>query len=241
MDGRTYIATKVLKMKILDAHTHIDYITHEHQTNVVGCICCATAEDDWQKIINLMTRDNGVYGAFGVHPWFINSFNNGLIKRLSDLLETDANYMVGEIGLDKYKPDMEKQIDVFMAQFDVAIKLKRSVFLHCVGAWDKFFHVLKQYKESDLPTIVIHGFNSNENILTRLLQYKNIYFSLSKNYVYGRNNRIEQIPSNRILVETDGKKEVVLSNLIDKISDIKNEFYICDIIYNNTQKVLKNG
>lgn len=228
-------------MKIIDAHTHIDYITPDFQSCVVGCICCATTEEDWKNIIDLVKKDNRVYGAFGVHPWFANFCKKDFINRLNNLLENDSNYMIGEIGLDKHKPNMENQIDIFVAQFNIAIKLKRTVCLHCVGAWDKILHILKQYKKCELPTIIVHGFNENENILNRLLQYKNIYFSLSKNYVYGRNSRIEQIPKNRILVESDGKKDIKLFEVVDCISQITNESDMADIIYDNTQRILTNG
>lgn len=227
-------------MKIIDAHTHIDYITQNFQSNVVGCVCCATMEDDWTKIIDLIKFDNRIYGAFGVHPWFVDSGQSGFDKRLEDLLKTDANYMVGEIGLDKHKPDMEKQISVFITQFNIAIKLHRVVCLHCVGAWDKILHILKQYSQDDLPIIIVHGFNENIDILTKLLQYKSIYFSLSQSCISARNNCIEQIPSNHILVESDGKKDVLLSKIVDTISNIKKDSKMADIIYNNSQRVLKN-
>ncbi|MBQ2339930.1 MAG: TatD family hydrolase, partial [Bacteroidaceae bacterium] len=44
------------------------------------------------------------------------------------------------------------------------------VFLHCVGAWDKILHVLKQYKKSELPIIVIHDFNGSDEILQNIIQ-----------------------------------------------------------------------
>ena len=228
-------------MKIIDAHTHLDYITSNIQPDVVGCVCCATMENDWQKITNLIKIDKAVYGAFGVHPWFIDSVKKDFDKRLEVLLKSDSCYMVGEIGLDKHKPDMDKQIEFFIKQFDVAIKLKRIVCLHCVGAWDKFLHILKQYNKYDLPIIIAHGFNENEDILNKLLEYENIFFSLSKNSVYGKKCRIEQIPSYRILIESDGKNDVSLLGLIDSIAKIKNESNMADIIYNNTQRILNNG
>lgn len=227
-------------MKIIDAHTHIDYITYDFQPEVEAVVCCAVGEVDWKKIINLMKDDNRVYGAFGIHPWYVNDARDGWGERLEKLLKTDNRYMVGEIGLDKHRPDMENQIDVFIKQFDIAVNLKRIVFLHCVGAWDKILHILKQYKKSELPKIVVHNFNENENILTNLLQYENVFFSLSKNAVYGKNCRIEQIPLNRILVETDGKN-IDLIGIVNEIGKIKNESNIVNVIYNNTQRILKYG
>lgn len=228
-------------MKIIDAHSHIDYITHDFQSGVVGTVCSAAQESEWQVLIDMTQSDNRIYGAVGVHPWFVDKAGDNFEFDLANLLQVNPQFMVGEIGLDKYKPDMEKQIAVFVKQLDIAIRFNRTVFLHCVGAWDKILHVLKQYKQSGLPNIIAHDFNANDDILTKLLQYKNIYFSLGKNVLYGRFCRIEQIPSDKILVETDGNKDIILTDLINKISDIKNESNICDIIYNNTLKVLADG
>ena len=227
-------------MKIFDAHTHIDYITPNFQPDVIGAIVCATKQSDWNQIVDLIKHDNRVYGAFGIHPWFVENVCDDFDVCLEILLKTNSDYMVGEIGLDKYKPNMENQLSVFIKQFEIATKLKRTVFIHCVGAWDKILHVLKQYKKSELPKIVIHDFNGNENILMQLLKYENIYFSLSKNALYGKNCRIEQILLNKILVETDGKN-VSLKDVVENIMRIKNNSNTMNIIYDNTLGVLNNG
>ena len=54
-------------MKIIDAHSHIDYITHDVQTGVVGTICCATNESQWKNLIDLWTKDKNIYYAFGIN------------------------------------------------------------------------------------------------------------------------------------------------------------------------------
>jgi hypothetical protein len=99
--------------------------------------------------------------------------------------------------------------------------------------------ILKKYKKIELPIIISHDFNGNNYITKKLLQYENIYFSFGKNVVYDRNNRIEQIPMNRILVESDGKNDILLIDIVDKIAMIKNELKAGKIIYNNTNQALK--
>ena len=230
-------------MKIIDAHSHIDYITHRIQPDVVGTVICTTRESEWYDLENLIHGDGNIYGAFGVHPWFVDSVDSGFELRLQDLLSRYSSYMVGEIGLDKNRPDMDEQIDVFIKQFDIAVKLKRIVFIHCVGAWDKMLYILKQYKTSDLPIMVFHAFSGDENVVKHLIKnYKdNVYFSFGKNALYGDFCRITQIDSDKILVETDGKSDAGLIDIINKIADIKNNPNMSQIIYNNTKGILKNG
>lgn len=228
-------------MKIIDAHSHVDYITHHHQTDVVGTVVCTTKESEWNALSNLCKQDTNIYGAFGVHPWFVDSVEDGFELRLEHLLKNNTLYMIGEIGLDKNKPDMDKQIDVFIKQFNIAVKLYRTMFIHCVGVWDKILHILKQYKKSELPTIVFHAFKASDDILNYLLlNYDNAKFSFNKNSVCARNSRIEQIPINRILIESDGKNDIELKDIIEQIVELKHNVDIDNFIYDNTLKVLNN-
>lgn len=231
----------ILYMKIIDAHSHIDYITHNFQTDVMGTVVCTTNESQWNVLLDMINHDNKIYGAFGIHPWFIEDVKDGFENRLEDLLKTNKAFMVGEIGLDKFKPNMETQIEIFKSQLDIAVKLKRTVWLHCVGAWDKVFHIFKQYNKKDLPLIVVHDFNGSNDILQKLQDNYNVVFSIGKNLMYHENSRIEQIDINKILIETDGKKDVLLKDIMEKISVIKNDKNISNVIYNNTLKVLDNG
>ena len=220
-------------MKIIDAHSHLGYISYKAQPDIVGTVCCATNEADWNVLLNM--NDRNVYGAFGIHPWFLENINDGFDVRLSKILEQNKSAMVGEIGLDKYKPNMDNQIEVFIKQLEIAIKHKRPVFIHCVGAWDKIFQILKRYKKSELPIMVAHAFNGSIEIVEKLIAGYNIMFSFNR-----ADKIIKNIPDDRILVETDAKSNVVLSDIVDKIADIKNNENMADIIYQNTMRVLNN-
>lgn len=225
-------------MKIIDAHSHIDFMTHREQMDVVETVCCTVDEFQWEVLLDMVKHSDKIYPAFGIHPWYIKFLDDGFESRLENLLKTNSSFMVGEIGLDKYKPDMDKQIAVFEKQFDLAVKLHRTIFIHCVGAWDKILHILKQYKQSELPIIVMHSYNGNEQITNELLNYDNIMFSFNKIDEHYGICRIQQIPTNKILVETDGKRDVVLSGLINEISHIKQDDDIAETIYNNTLQVI---
>ena len=228
-------------MKIIDVHSHIDYITHDIQPCVVGTCCCAVNESQWSVLDSMVKQDQNIYGAFGVHPWFIKDIKDDFDSRLKALLKTNRSYMVGEIGIDKFKPNLEKQIMFFVQQLNVAVDLQRTIVLHCVGAWDKIFQILKEYKKSELPMIIVHGFNESRQIMQNLLDNYDVVFSLGKNALYGKNCRIEQIPDNKIVVETDGKTDISLIDLINQIAEIKHNPNIAQIIYDNTLRVLKNG
>lgn len=225
-------------MKIIDVHSHIDYITHNIQSDVVGTVCCTVDETQWQTLINMSKSDSKIYPCFGIHPWFVNDVVIGFETRLKELLKTNRSYMVGEIGLDKFRPHMEKQTEFFIKQLNIAVELKRNVILHCVGAWDKILQILKQYKKSELPMFIVHGFNDSLQIMQNLIDNYNVVFSLGKKAVYGKNCRIEQISDDKIVVETDAQTDICLKDLICKISEIKHEQNIADVIYDNSLRIL---
>lgn len=228
-------------MKIIDAHSHVEYITHNFQSDVVGTVCCATNESQWGILVNMMKTDSRIFGAFGIHPWFLDSVSDGFESRLNTLLSENSKFMVGEIGLDKYKPDMDKQIEAFEKQFNIAVNLHCTISMHCVGAWDKIFHILNKYRKSDLPNIIAHSYSGNLDITKRLLDSGyNIMFSFAKIDKTRDFSRIEQIPANRFLVESDAKNNIILSETISQIQNIKQCDNLSDIIYNNASMVLKN-
>ena len=226
-------------MKIIDAHSHLDYITHNFQTDVVGTVCCTLNESEWGLLTDKMKTDENIYGCFGIHPWFVQNVKVGFESRLENLLRSNSDFMVGEIGIDKYKPNIDEQVILFKNQFDIAVDLHRPVFLHCVGAWDKIFYILKQYKKSEVPMIIAHNFYGSDEIIKKLLNNYDVMFSFNKIDKDQDLHRIQQIPIENILVESDAKKEILLKDIVNKISKIKDNQKAADIIYNNTQKVLK--
>ena len=78
-------------MKIIDAHSHLDYITHNHQPDVIGTVCCTVQENQWHELVDMIKRDNCIYGAFGIHPWFIDSVTREFDNQLEQLLNTDLS------------------------------------------------------------------------------------------------------------------------------------------------------
>lgn len=224
-------------MKIIDAHSHINYISCDLQPDVVGVICCANNQNDWTKLIDITHDNNNVYGAFGIHPWTVQDVTHRFESELRDLLKTNNRFMIGEIGLDKYMPNMDKQIEVFEKQLRIAVDFNRPVFLHCVGAWDKILHIFKSYR--NLPLVIAHSFNDSVQILNNLVQNYNVMFSYHKIDKSHDFNRIQQTPVDKILVESDAKDDVLLKDIVDIIANIKNQPKMADIIYENTKKVLQ--
>ena len=190
-------ATRIILnvMKYTDAHCHI--LTTPCDT-IAGQICNATDEADWQKLIEIANTRTHV--CIGIHPWHISSASDGWERRMREILGANPHIMVGEIGIDKYHPNIERQIEFFTRQIEIATEFNRPAHLHIVGAWDKALHILKGRKS--LPPIVAHAFGGNDEIMVRLTAEHDVYFSYKMQN--GRiNNTIKNAPTDKILIESD--------------------------------------
>ena len=126
-------------MKYTDAHCHI----FTAPTNeIVGQICNATTVDNWAELCRI--ADNRTRVCIGIHPWHIDSAPADWTDRMRKILGSNPQIMVGEIGIDKYHPNIDKQIELFTTQLEMAAELGRPAHLHIVGAWDKLLHILEK-------------------------------------------------------------------------------------------------
>ena len=216
-------------LKYIDAHCHL---FDEKLPDNIGAIVNATRPADWGDVIAVADKNINVFAAIGVHPWFVGDLVAGWDEQLQDLLIQNPDIMVGEIGLDKHKPDMDLQLDVFARQLEIAADLGRGVHVHCVGAWDKMFAVLKKYKSQQLSFILFHRFSGNAGDVARLVADYNAYFSFS-----GTRRIIADVPRDRILVETDSNNPTGVIRVAEQIAAICPD---CDF-YKNTMGMLKHG
>ena len=214
--------------KFFDAHCHLFDC---NLPDNIGAIVNATNPADWGAVIKCVNKSASVFGAIGVHPWNVADLADGWDAQLRDLLVANPDIMVGEIGLDKHKPDMELQLDVFARQLEIAAELGRGVHVHCVGAWDKMFALFKAHKSKMPPFMLFHRFSGNGVDVARLIADYNVYFSF-------RDVRdvINEVPRARFLIETDSDNPAQIVAVADKFSWVCPG---CDF-YENTMGMLKN-
>ena len=96
----------------------------------------AVTEADFDAVCQLHAPPT-YYGALGLHPWFAESFQPGLISRIAECLQAQPGLLVGEIGLDYYgdrKHTRAAQTATLLTQLDLAQQFSRPVLLHHVRA-----------------------------------------------------------------------------------------------------------
>lgn len=227
--------------KYIDAHCHLmsnAEIVRASELGVVGMICNGTCTSDWGDVVRLAHDNNYIHGAIGVHPWFIDGLPDDWDAHLRKTLIANPDLMVGEIGLDKTRPNIDIQMSIFMRQLEIAYELKRAVHLHCVHAWDLILHILKQ-RQNKLPSLfVAHGYSGTPDMISKLILDYNFYFSYGKRAL-NMPQRIQQTPHDRILVESDSNTPATIIDIAQQIATIAN--ITTDLIYENTTQVLQNG
>jgi Tat protein secretion system quality control protein TatD with DNase activity len=185
--------------------------------------------------------------CFGIHPWFAHKHRIEDLDKLRNLLLEFPEAMVGEIGVDKVAVSPEKvvydfaiQQEYFEKQMKLAAEFNRPVCIHCVHAFgylldyfrimDKDFRLAKKTGgDFSLPhSIMLHSFSGSSEISRQLLKLPEIgsrfYFSFSF-LVNGRGSKkmiekINSIPDDRILLESDSHSALDIDEAMDKIIDL---------------------
>lgn len=215
-----------------DAHCHF-LSASTFVPNNVGAINNSTQLSDWKSVINSVQENPNVYGAIGVHPWYVSDLSMNWDTQLYEMLVRYSNLTVGEIGLDVKRPDMDTQIKIFVRQLELANMLKRGVHIHCVGAWDIMKKILKSHKVISLPFVLFHRFNG---AISDWAEMQNVYFSYSPTNNF---RRILLTLQNRLLLETDSDN---ISDIIAWADKVETECNISkEVFVNNALRMLNNG
>ena len=173
-----------------DAHVHLQMISdlnsvmrQAQENNVNHFICNSTNPADWGKVLQILKRYSNVYVCFGVHPHYVQGLQKKWFDELEKFLLENPQSMVGEIGLDKLKPDLDLQEEVLRKQLTLAWKLNRPAHIHCVRAWDHLLHVFKSQREKMPPKLLMHSHHGNADLIPVLIEKYNAYFSYSSIFV----------------------------------------------------------
>lgn len=147
--------------------------------------------------------------SVGIHPWFVGKFEQSKIPTiLNPLLKNSSVIAIGEIGLDKLKPEFDLQQAAFLVQTEIALAANLPIIIHCVKAYPEILSLLKNYQGQ----AILHNYYTSEVITDAFLKLPNIFFSLGKRFrlATGLNQKYAQaIPSDRIFIETDQIREPV--------------------------------
>lgn len=231
-------------MKLIDSHCHIDDDKFNEDREEILKKC----EEELELIINiacdlpssktcveLANKYPFIYATIGFHPVDISNYNEEAEAKLIELAKNPKVKAIGEIGLDYYwmEDDKETQKNGFRKQMKLAEKLNLPVVIHSRDAMEDTIKILNEF-----PNVkgIFHCYPGSFDSVREIPQ----------NYMFGvggvltfKNakktvNFIESIDLSRIVVETDspyltptpfrGKRNnpTYVKYVAEKISEIKN-------------------
>ena len=149
-------------MGLIDSHTHLDFpdfdadrqqlLTRSKALGVEQMVVLGVYQRNWQRLWDLVQTDHQLYAAFGLHPVYLNEHRPEHVTELGQWLSRLAGHpqlcAVGEIGLDYFLPelDREAQQQLFEAQLQLAADLQLPALLHVRRSHAQVIATLKRFK-----------------------------------------------------------------------------------------------
>ena len=209
---------------MIDSHVHIDFKEFDDDREEV---MKRFFDAGGEKMINvgcdlnssirsyeLAKNNENIFASAGIHPHDAGSVNKSSLKKLEELVRHYKVIAVGEIGLDYFRNllSQEKQIEAFRLQLELADNHNMPLIIHCRDAYNDLIDILKSY-QTDGWHGVIHCFGGSQKIAEEFLEL-GFYIGFTGTITYYKDksklgnkpeiyNVIENIPLDRILVETD--------------------------------------
>ena len=160
-----------------------------------------------KKTIELMEQYDYIYGALGVHPSDTAELTEESVDWLREQCKRDKCLAVGEIGLDYYwdEPDREIQKKWFVRQLALAGELKLPVIIHSREAAKDTIDIMKAEKAGEIGGVV-HCYSYTKETAKIFLDM-GFYFGIGGVLTFKNAKKlkeaVEYIPMDRIVLETD--------------------------------------
>ncbi len=252
---------------MIDSHCHLDHepllsnldsvIERSKSAGVTKILTICTTLDSFNKIKEIVQKDQIIYGTYGIHP---HETKNNFVDSELIINEINNNHKiigVGETGLDFYynNSDKESQIKSFESHIEASIKLNVPLIIHSRSAEKETLDILNTYKNNNLK-ILMHCFTGSQPFAKNLLDL-NAFFSASGIITFKNSIDLQKtfqfIPLDKLLIETDspflapepnrGKKNepsfVIFTG--KKLADLKNISFqnLVNSTTNNFNKLFK--
>jgi TatD DNase family protein len=202
---------------LFDAHNHLQderfggdlsaVILRAKEAGVGRMMSCATgARGDWDRLRAIADcNPEIVLISLGIHPWYLEASDRAWKARL-ELALNSCGSGIGEAGLDAHKggiAPIDDQVAALAWQMDLALERNLPITLHCVGAWDRMYELLRTRQNL---RFLFHGYKGSPE-LTREFNKLGAYFSIGPSAIFGSRKPVGPtlavIPPDRILIETD--------------------------------------
>jgi TatD DNase family protein len=215
-------------VRLYDAHNHLQderftrelnvIINEAERTGVVRMVVNGACEEDWPQVRQLAGQFPQVLPSFGYHPWYLHERTANWQQRLVEFLDNTPSAVVGEIGLDRWKPDLpySGQEEAFVWQLELAAERNVAASIHCLQAWGRMHQLLR---DTPRPArgFLLHSYGGSKELVAPLAKL-GAYFSFPGYFIHERKTRQREafavVPPDRLLIETDAPDQLLPESAI---------------------------
>ncbi len=160
--------------------------------------------------------------SIGLHPWHLEIASPSVcMQHLKTFAGNEKVIAIGETGLDRnIAIPLDQQMEVFLAQLDLAEATGKPVVIHCVKAYSDIIAIRKSRKWN-MPWM-IHWFNANLQIAEDLIR-AGCFLSFGRSLLHpnGKNAEVfRQVPFVAVFFETDDA-EITIESVYQKAATLK--------------------
>ena len=206
-------------MQFFDTHAHVGLIYDDpieqvrvilkaRQAGVTRIVSINNNLVDFKKEYAVLKSIPGIYHAVGVGPSEVVAPGSDWVHTIEESINLPNVVAVGETGLDYFKQygDKRSQIELFIAQLELAQKYNKPVIIHNRDAGKDIFDIL-QDRIPDRGAI-FHCYSEDAEYARKCLDAGlNVYFSFAGNLTYRNAKNLHEtvlnIPLDRMLIETE--------------------------------------
>ena len=248
---------------IIDTHAHYDddafnedrdeLLNELDAAGIKRVVNIAASMESAESSLLLAHKYDFVYAALGVHPSFGEEINSESIAKLEKMLSDEKCVAIGEIGLDYYYDEPQRQIqkEAFIAQLELAKKYDYPVVIHSRDAAKDTLDILKEFEG---VKGVIHCYSYSKEMAREFIKLG--YVLGIGGVVTFKNAKkleetVEDISFDDFVLETDcpylspvpnrGKRNssLNLTYVVDRISEIKgvSRDFIIEKTFENARKL----
>ena len=194
---------------MIDNHVHLDLI-NDSISNIVDRAKKAGITQfvvpgicGFPQKLDELQKFSEIKICWGIYPKYAE--DEELIEKEIKKLKASSLeiYAIGECGLDKRFPNLEKQIYLFKKQLSIALEMNKPIIIHLVGHWQKAYEIVKE--ASKKLDFILHSWNGSAQMAKEFLKLGG-KISLSASALRNPKKLAELlkiIPSDRLLFETD--------------------------------------
>lgn len=244
---------------LVDTHCHLNLtddidsiLMDAERNNVKKIIISGCDKKSIRDGLEIIYRYPNVYMTIGFHPDEVDDLTDKDIADLETLIKQNKKIVgIGEIGLDYYHNDMnkERQREFFIKQINLAEKLDLPIVVHSRESIQEVYDILKEHKVRG----VIHCFSGSLEMAELFIKL-GFYLGIGGVLTF-KNSKLKDVVSelslDNIVLETDSpylapepyrghtnypENIKIIAQALRKIKDITLE-EVTDITTSNVNKI----